>query len=75
MWTIKIKSKNQISDEHKEILIDYACSEGDKIILHDVLETHKSLELIIETEKENAKSFFAVLNNDYGYNISLSKII
>jgi hypothetical protein len=74
MWRIKIKSKNFLSEETKEVLINYASSEGDKIILHDALETKNSLELIFETTKEYAENLLLILKNDFRLKISLLKL-
>lgn len=69
MWSIKLKSKNYISESEKELITDYACSEGDNVILHEVLETSKSVELILEGKKVYVKRLFSFLKYDLKYDI------
>ena len=68
MWVIKIFSKNKIEERERELIVEYANSEGDNIILHDVLETRKSLELLIEAKKKDIEKLFSILQYDFGNN-------
>ena len=75
MWIINVTSKLSITESDRELIVQYACSEGKRAILHDVLETSKSLELVIESEKEKVQHLASILDYDFRYKVNLSKIV
>lgn len=80
MWSIIVKSKNKISDRCKNFIADlvngecHTAAEGYKFILHDILETKRSLEAIIEGKKHAVENIAKSLRSNIKYEVLCRRI-
>ena len=79
MWCIRIGSKHNLSDKDRDFITEFVSEEARKIfkpyyfILHDIVESKRYSELLIEGSKMAVKNLLLVIKDNLPYKITYRK--
>ncbi|MBI5560365.1 MAG: hypothetical protein HY883_03740 [Deltaproteobacteria bacterium] len=80
MWLITIVSKRNLTEENKDFIAELISEEARKakdfysFILHDILESKRLSEIIIEGTKTALVNLLSVMKDNLNYKITYTKI-
>jgi len=80
MWAIKINSKRNLSEADRDFIAELISEEARSVIksysfiLHNIIESKKYCELLVEGSKTALVSLLSTLKNSVPYKISYEKI-
>ena len=80
MWAIKINSKRNLSEADRDFIAELISEEARSVIksysfiLHNIMESKKYCELLVEGSKTALVSLLSTLKNSVPYKISYEKI-